>query len=62
MTSQPDQNFSQTITGGNVKPVEYVCNQKYRLIRKIGSGSFGDIFLAVNQTSGEVYLLIYFNT
>jgi casein kinase 1 alpha len=53
MTSQPDQNFSQSITGGNVKPVEYVCNQKYRLIRKIGSGSFGDIFLAVNQTSGE---------
>ena len=26
---------------------------KYRLMRKIGSGSFGDIYLAVNITNGE---------
>lgn len=26
---------------------------KYRLIRKIGSGSFGDIYLGMNITNGE---------
>uniref|UniRef100_A0A5S6R1S2 non-specific serine/threonine protein kinase n=1 Tax=Trichuris muris TaxID=70415 RepID=A0A5S6R1S2_TRIMR len=29
-----------------------LCN-KYRIIRKIGSGSFGDIYLAINKCNGE---------
>uniref|UniRef100_A0A1I8IAX7 Casein kinase I isoform alpha n=2 Tax=Macrostomum lignano TaxID=282301 RepID=A0A1I8IAX7_9PLAT len=32
---------------------EFIVNQKYRLIKKIGSGSFGEIYLGVNQTNGE---------
>ena len=33
---------------------EFVVGGKYRLVRKIGSGSFGDIYLGVNMTNGEV--------
>ncbi|XP_043828274.1 casein kinase I-like [Dromiciops gliroides] len=32
---------------------ELVFGGKYKLVRKIGNGSFGDIFLAVNINSGE---------
>lgn len=32
---------------------EFVVTGKWRLLRKIGSGSFGDIYLGVNITSGE---------
>ena len=37
---------------------EFVIGGKYRLVRKIGSGSFGDIYLAINIANGEVSLSI----
>lgn len=41
---------------------DFIVASKYRLIRKIGSGSFGDIYLGINITNGEVslcYNLLY---
>lgn len=31
-----------------------MINERYNLIRKIGGGSFGDIFLAIYVNDGEV--------
>ncbi len=39
---------------------EFLVNGKYRLVRKIGSGSFGDIYLGINISNGEVCLLSVF--
>lgn len=31
-----------------------IINERYNVIRKIGGGSFGDIFLGLNVNDGEV--------
>lgn len=38
-------------SGGYTK--DFVVGLKYRVKRKIGCGSFGDIFLGINITNGE---------
>lgn len=36
-----------------------IVGGKFRLIRKIGAGSFGDIYLGINMENGEVTWLIF---
>jgi casein kinase 1 alpha len=54
-----DQTGSAVSTHSSNKS-EFLVSGKYRLVRKIGSGSFGDIYLGINVTNGEVCFLIRF--
>lgn len=41
---------------------DFIVGGKYRLMRKIGSGSFGDIYLGINISNGEVRSTVPCNT
>jgi casein kinase 1 alpha len=53
-----DQTGSAVSTHSSNKS-EFLVSGKYRLVRKIGSGSFGDIYLGINVTNGEVSAVFF---
>ncbi|XP_051825258.1 casein kinase I-like [Antechinus flavipes] len=44
---------SSSSSNSNILSSEFIVGGKYKLIRKIGAGSFGDIYLAINITNNE---------
>jgi len=48
-----DQDQARATGGIKTTTMELRVGKKYRLGRKIGSGSFGDIYLGTNMTTGE---------
>lgn len=45
---------SVEVMAGVTTPGDLILEGKYRLVKRIGFGSFGDIFLAVDVRNGEV--------
>lgn len=48
--------FERMLTWGHL----VVGDSRYKIIRKIGGGSFGDIFLALSVVCGEVIITLVF--
>lgn len=42
------------------KPGDYVASGYYRVLKKIGGGSFGDIFQAMNVETGLVRIILQY--